>query len=152
MPAVSNFPEGHRLFYLEEIGEPSDNVLRIVAVEARAQGPAQSTLLGKAVPILPLPDGAPVELTWKHYVAYAVRNESYAMADDGAPSSIPVSQLVERRNSAFLDFVRRTTIASDEFPGPLRHWELMCLNHVIDVVSTTEPVINSLSGASSPST
>lgn len=88
-----------------------------------------------------MPDAAPVELTWKHYVAYAVRNESYAMADDGAPTSLPVSQLVERRKSAFLDFLRRTTIASNEFPGPLRHWELVCLNHVIDVVSTSEPVI-----------
>jgi hypothetical protein len=138
---MPKFPEGHRLFYLEEIGEPSDNVLRIVVIEAGAQGPAQSTLVGEAVPILPLPDAVPLELVWEHYIAYAVRNESYAKAEDRATWSPPVSQLIERRNSAFLDFLMRTTIASDEFPGPLRHWELTCLNHVIDVVSTSEPLI-----------
>lgn len=52
---MSKFPEGHRLFYVKEIGEPSDNVLRIAVVEAGAQGPAQSTLLGEAVAILPCP-------------------------------------------------------------------------------------------------
>jgi len=138
---MSKFPEGHRRFYLEEIGEPSDNVLRMVVIEAGAQGPAQSTPVGEAVPILPLPDAVPLELVWEHYIAYAVRNESYARTDDGATWSSPASQLVERRNSAFLDFVRKTTIATDEFPGLLRHWELNCLDHVVDVVSTSDPVI-----------
>ncbi|NBJ13030.1 hypothetical protein [Microvirga arsenatis] len=33
---MAKFPEGHRLFYAAEFGEPSDNVLRIAVVEAGA--------------------------------------------------------------------------------------------------------------------
>ena len=73
------------------------------------------------------------------------------MADDGVPPSPPASQLIECRNSAFLDFLRRTTIANDEFPGPSRHWELVCLDHVIDVVSTSEPVITLKADVTQPS-
>jgi len=117
---MAKFPEGHRLFYVEEFGEPSDNVLLIAVVEAGAQRPARSTLLGEAVPILPLPDSAPLGLTFRHYVAYAVRNESYAMSDDGAPSCPPVSQRVERRNSVFLDF-------SSGPPSPAMSFQGLCV-------------------------
>ena len=37
---------------------------------------------------------------------------------------------------SFLDYVARATFASNEYPGPLRHWCVGSENHVVDVVGS----------------
>lgn len=138
------FPKGRRYFYLEEIGEPADNTLRIVVVEAAAQGPETEVpnLQITAREITPISDQKPIEIFWEEYIAYSVRNESYAIPEEGQP---PLqSMLSERTDTAFLAFVAKSTLATNEYPGPFRQWELVCLNHVIDVASTSAPIIRSL--------
>lgn len=139
------FPEGHTNLYLIEIGEP-ENRLRIVVAEG---------VLGEPSPIkfddIDLGEGRPIEITnqsrrfelsWDHYVAYVVRNESYWQAE---PNQQPIKDQLERRfNSAFLDFLSKTTFANDDYPGPLQHWALNTLNHCVDVVSTQPPHITLL--------
>lgn len=141
---MSEFPAGRRYFYLEEIEEPKDNTLRIVVVEAATQGPEETipSLQITARAIDPIPGKKPIELFWEEYIAYAVRNESYAISEEG--QSPLESMLSERSGTAFLAFVAKSTLATNEFPGPFKHWELVCLNHVIDVASTTPPIIRSL--------
>jgi hypothetical protein len=141
---VIEFPKGRRYFYLEEIGEPDDNTLRIVIVEAAAQGPETEVpnLQITAREIMPIPDQKPIELFWEEYIAYSVRNESYAIPEEGQP---PLDRMLsERSGTAFLAFIAKSTLATNKFPGPFKHWELVCLNHVIDVVSTAAPKIRSL--------
>jgi hypothetical protein len=61
---MTEFPKGTRYFYLEEIGEPQDNTLRLVIAEAAAQGP-ETEIPGLAITaraITPIPDGKPIEL------------------------------------------------------------------------------------------
>lgn len=138
------FPKGRRYFYLEEIGEPKDNTLRLVITEAAAQEDEVEVpgFPGTARPIISIPDGRPIDLLWERYIAYAVRNESYAISEEGQP---PLNDMLsERSDTAFLAFVAKSTLATHEFPGPFRHWELVCLNHVIDVASTTAPIIRLL--------
>ena len=45
------------------------------------------------------------------------------------------------QRSRFLDYVAACTIATDDFPGPLNHWGLICASHIIHVISTDEPEI-----------
>ena len=92
--------------------------------------------------ITPEPEARALEIVWDWYVAYCVRNESFARSED--LNEVPTDMLVERPRSAFLDFLAKATFASPEYPGTLKHWELICLNHVIDVVATTNPVIKVL--------
>jgi hypothetical protein len=40
-----------------------------------------------------------------------------------------------------LEFTKRTTYASDDYPGILMHFEIACLNHIVDVVCTAPPKI-----------
>jgi hypothetical protein len=46
--------------------------------------------------------------------------------------------------SRYLDFINIGTIASEEYPGPFKHYEIACLNHIIDIVSAYEPTITEL--------
>ena len=38
------------------------------------------------------------------------------------------------------------TFASEEYPGPYKHYGVNCLNHIIDIVSETDPIIKELEG------
>jgi hypothetical protein len=40
-----------------------------------------------------------------------------------------------------LEFTKRTTRASDEYPGVLQHYEIACQDHVVDVICTGPPRI-----------
>jgi hypothetical protein len=98
---------------------------------------------------LNLPLGSPIEhvkgckiftLQWRSYIAYSVRNESFTTADN--------YEIFEGRNfvkyskSRYLDFVRDATFADDGFPGPMTHWGIFCLNHIIDVVACHPPEVS----------
>lgn len=136
------FPKGHTDLYLIEIGE-LENGLRIVVAEGILGAPSPINFddidLGQGRPIEITEQSRKFELIWDEYVAYVVRSESYWQAEENQP---PVKDQLERRyNSAFLDFLSKTTFANDDYPGPLQHWSLNTLNHCVDVVSTQPPHI-----------
>jgi hypothetical protein len=142
MSELFGFPPGRRSFFLGQISEPSTNRLRLVLVEGAAQGPVVESVDDINIPgreILPLPQAEAVVVLWESYVGYAVRNESYAL-EKGVPKV--ENMLVERDASAFRDFVRHATWATDDHPGKLRHFEVICEHHVIDVISIDTPKIS----------
>ena len=80
-----------------------------------------------------------LRVTFEDYVAYAVRNESFAINDpyetfDGAIARI-------YRQSRFIDFVRATTLDHADFPGPFSHYGFLCVEHVIDVAAGAAPTV-----------
>lgn len=83
-----------------------------------------------------------IELCWPSYIAYAVRNESYWDKEDGEPEFN--NHLYMRSSSAFLECVKATTFATDDYPGPFQHWGLDTLNHCVAVVSVDAPRIRQL--------
>jgi hypothetical protein len=133
---------------LREIGEPRDNALRLVVEEAKANGPPEDIeiLPGRAFrgsrAIESDATCRAFELVWPSYVSYSVRNESFCTADEQEASTGRLFCLYSK--SHYLDFVARATIADSDYPGPLRHWGIKCLNHIVDVVSATEPVVREL--------
>jgi hypothetical protein len=132
-----------RWIYLRELAEPEENSLRLVIEEAKADGPPQDidVLPGKIISgTRAIESNASCrlfELVWQTYVSYSVRNESFCTMDK--------EEVCEGRlfcvysKSHFLDYVARATFATADYPGPLRHWGVNCLNHIIDVVSICEP-------------
>ena len=141
-----DFPEGRMDFYLVEIGEPSENTLRIVVAEGVLGNPSPIELdgidLGEGRPIEITEESRYFEINWDDYVAYFVRNESFWKAEPEEPRMI--NQLQRRFDSAFLEFVSTTTFADDEYPGPLQHWALYTMRHCVDVVSVQPPRIQPL--------
>lgn len=144
------FPKGPLNLFLTEIGEPSDNELRIVVAEGLLGEPMKIELegidLGEGREIEVSSMSHSFEINWDNYVAYVVRNESFWMAEKGEP---PFSgdHLYQRFNSAFQRYVFSTTFGNDEYPGPLEHWCLNTLNHIVDVMSVGPPSVTPLSPA-----
>ena len=127
--------------WLADIGEPSNNELRVVVLEARPAPQPEQTLLGKAYPVRPDEKSRGFELIWDGYVAYSVRNESYFLREGGETLG---HDLHKRTDSAFLNYVKTTTFATDDHPGPLTHWSLYTDWHCIDVVSAEPPQVRRL--------
>jgi hypothetical protein len=137
-----------KYMFLRECWEPAENTLRVVVEEAKADGPPEDieVLPGKVisgtVAIESDPSCQLFELVWASYVAYGVRNESFTSWDD---SEVFVGRHFRvYSKSHFLDYVARATFASDEYPGPLRHWCLVCENHLVDVVGCAQPEVRRL--------
>jgi len=111
--------------YFRSISEPRDNALRIVIDATQATADKKES---KAF-----------DVCWWSYVAYAVLCESYTSA--GEYDKFEGRLFRKYQRSRFLDYVAAGTIATDEFPGPLNHWGLICESHIVHVVSTDEPEV-----------
>lgn len=137
--------ESHRFLYLLEVGEPRDNVLRLIISEAQERKTAQDLViegltLTNSHELIADEACTAYEIIFQTYVAYSVVNESFASVDD---SEVFIGHLFRSYSkSRFLDYVGVATFASDDFPGKLRHYGVNCLNHFVDIVSATEPIIS----------
>jgi hypothetical protein len=133
-----------KYLYLRELGEPRDNELRIVVEEASVTSNAASAAgpLSAYGPIESNEASRLFELRWENYVAYSVSNESFATTDEVEQFSGRLYRLYSC--SHFLDYVRKATFATDEYPGPLRHVGILCLNHIVDIAAVEEPMIRRL--------
>lgn len=126
-----------------ELGENDEGALRVVVIEAMPNGPPQITDQGPpivAVQVSPTATSRSFEFRWQSYVSYLVENESFAMPTRGelvGPGLHVVS------SSPLLDFVATHSIAPQVL-GPLRHWCLVCDDHVVHVVGVEEPTIRQL--------
>ncbi len=139
-------------FYLRGLSEPRDNSLRIVVEEAVANrwgtvsahqdmDPSLSALLGDAVPIESIEGCRKFEIYWKRYAAYLVTEEgvgSCGKYDDEVYSGT-VFRIYDK--SHFIDHLARDTGGHLE---PLRHFKIICLNHLIDVAAYNPPEIELL--------
>jgi hypothetical protein len=132
--------------FVREISEPEENVLRLVLQEAEASAETVSRKIGGTViedlhVVGPTERSRTFELKWRQYIAYSVRNESFASPDDDSEVRASGRLLRTYSKSHFLDFVSRATIAGEQYPGPSIHFCVVSENHVIDVVSTQMPEI-----------
>jgi hypothetical protein len=137
----------HEYLYLTEIGEPEDNVLRLVIEEARAGGEPGDMKIGDvtlsgARPIVSDEHCFAYEVVFGSYVAYSVRNESFVGQDES--EEFTGRRFCVYSKSRFLDYIRAATFASDDYPGRLNHYGINCLNHIVDVVSVEEPRVDIL--------
>jgi hypothetical protein len=129
--------------FLDSIDEPDANSLRLVVTAARPQpdsAEATDPPVSGAVPVAPDSTTPTFELLFESYVAYLVRNESYArnLPDETWDGSRTFRQYSA---SAFLEYIRQSTIATDSYPGPVRHFAVVCVDHVVDVVSLVPPIV-----------
>jgi hypothetical protein len=137
----------HSLF-LREIGEPEENLLRIVLHEGIVSDePVALEICGTTFQnchsVKPTSHSRVFELICNRYIAYSVTNESFGIpVGDEADDS---GRLLRRYiNSPFLDYVAISTCATKDYPGPFTHVCVISENHVIDVISTEMPILRSL--------
>jgi len=129
--------------FLEDLVEPETNILRIRVIEGRASKVAvpielARQSLGEGYPVKIDTNSVKYELTWNSYVLYQVINESFGRPETSGDGVLGSSASVYR-SSSLQDYVFRSSNASDEYPGKLLHFKIVCADHVIDVISTDRP-------------
>jgi hypothetical protein len=137
-----------KYLYLRELSEPRDNSLRIIVDEAvdnrTAPSPTQPDLaelaeiLKGSRPIESTESCKRFELSWRHYVAYLVTEESVGSCGKYEDEAYTGKLFRVYTKSHFIDHVARDTGGHFE---PIRHFKLLCLNHLIDVASIKPPEI-----------
>ncbi|MFA6116796.1 MAG: hypothetical protein WC729_22550 [Sphingomonas sp.] len=133
-------PTKHALWVVE-YGETDENELTISLIEAKISSEVVHTEFGSAHPIYPDESSSVFTVTWSDYVAFAVRNESFALPEEGAALGYGLGK---KAHSHFRTYVAASTFADDEYPGPLTHWFLNAERHCFDVISANAPGISEL--------
>ncbi len=140
---------GCAYLFLSEIEELDQNGLRLVVGEGLPVGKAKPLQIGDAVisggtTIDVTTESRIFELIWPKYVAYSVLNESFASVD--GEERYEGNRFRVYAKYHFKDYISRASFACAEYPGPTQHHEVVCENHVVDVISTGMPVIQRLPG------
>lgn len=130
--------------------EPSENQLQLLLQEAKTHRDKPASILTAlpepvGFPIAPFQNARIFLLEWKRYVAYMVTNESYSVYPEGQIFSGKNLQVFT--DSKYLDFLSKTTVASEFFPGPYQHYRVASEMHTIDVASEDPPEITIISKA-----
>lgn len=136
--------------FARSIREVEELTLEVILEEAKPQAPILTVRDGSLAGGIVV-GGRPIETDLScrafrvlfrhdHMVAYMVSNESFSIYP-AAPEEFTGRLFRVFSKSHLLDFTKRTTCGSDEYPGMLRHYQLACLNHVIDVICTAPPEI-----------
>jgi hypothetical protein len=136
--------------YVHSIHEIEELTLEVTVTEAKPQTPILVPR-GEGVVDQLLVGGRPIEtdgtcrvfrlvFARKEVVSYTVLNELYGVYPE------PPEQFTGKLFRVFswshlLEFTKRTTRASDEYPGVLQHYEIACQDHVVDVICTGPPRI-----------
>jgi hypothetical protein len=143
-----------RYVYLREVSELDKRVfnsLKIVVEEAVvneaavvvSDRPDLANVLAGARPIESIEGCKKFELSWKHYLAYLVTEELVGSnAPNGYADEVYTGKILRvYTKSHFLDHIMRDT------GGHIRetlHYKLICLDHLIDVVSYDPPEVEVL--------
>ena len=142
-PAPSSAIDSCEYLYVREIREIDAQTLYMLIEEGRAAAESETLALGSTqiTGVHPIrATGRFFELSWKHYIAYCVRNESYCGVTNGEEIASGEKFRIYAK-SHFLDFISRATFATNEYPGPFRHYCVLSENHVVDIVSVDAPQI-----------
>ena len=134
--------------YLDQIFETIDNHLRLIFNRSKTSDIAETITIGeieiKDSYSIDIDETKPqIQMDFEWYIGYSVRNESYTVWDDYEEFDVKIFRIFSK--SRYLDFISISTIATEEYPGPYKHYGMSCLNHVIDVVSNTDPIIVEIS-------
>ncbi|MEH7098233.1 hypothetical protein [Neobacillus vireti] len=133
------------LKYVDLIGstEPTVNSLRLYFERRKVSEVVEkfelgdSTFEGSDVIIdekLPI-----IQMDFDNYISYSVTNESFTVWDEYEEFEGKAFRIYIK--SCFLDYIQNSTIASEVYPGPFKHYGMVCIDHIINIVSISEPTI-----------
>ncbi|SDO08178.1 hypothetical protein SAMN05518871_11011 [Psychrobacillus sp. OK028] len=134
--------------YLHSLIEPETNSLRIFIDRCKVSQQGEDIEIGKHIirdihPIEVDEELPIVQLDIDSYISYSIINESFTVLDDYEIFEGNSFRIFKK--SRYLDFINKGTIVNDVFPEeqPV-HYEISCLDHIIDVISFDEPIITEI--------
>ncbi|MFL0267409.1 hypothetical protein [Candidatus Clostridium radicumherbarum] len=133
--------------YLDKIEEPKENYLRLTFTRSETTSVPELLNMGDKVNnnlysinydyTVPL-----IQIDFESYIGYLILNESFAGSDGYEEFDGKAFRIYKK--SRYLDFIKVGTFASEDYPGPFKHYGIAYLNHIIDVVSISEPIIKEI--------
>jgi hypothetical protein len=126
-----------RHLYLDSFGRGTR------ALDLRVELSEASWLTGS--PVSPDNNCLHFTLVFKNYLAVSIINESYDEGD-GENSTEWLADKTHKPfasydKSHFREYVSAVTFATVDFPGPQRHFEINCLDHILNVICQDDPTI-----------
>lgn len=126
-----------RYVYLESFGRGTQALdLRVELFEAGFQTDS---------PISPDGNFLCFTIVFKNYLAVSIINESYDDGDGENSTEWLADKthklLASYDKSHFREYVSAVTFATADFPGPQRHFEINCLDHILNVICQDDPII-----------
>ncbi|NRT80545.1 hypothetical protein [Clostridium beijerinckii] len=133
--------------YLNNLNEPQENFLRLTFIKSKTNVISQSINIGnkviKNVNSINYDYTNPlIQIDFESYIGYSILNESFTSMDNYEEFEGKSFRICRR--SRYLDFIKVGTFASKDYPGTFKHYGIVCLNHIIDIVSVSEPVIKEI--------
>lgn len=131
--------------FLDNIEEPGTNSLRISINRATISSKSEDVIFDKHTiynvhPIEIDKTSQVINIEFDSYVSYSVSDESFHFVnqeDEFIGNSVRLFT-----KSTYLDFVSNGTIAQDIYSyKELMHYQIVCLDHIIDIVSFDKPSI-----------
>jgi hypothetical protein len=144
-----------KYLYMEDLQLNADLwSLVVTATEARLEdqevqiqtgSPEVNEILGSGRRIVANGECSRFRLTFGDYLSFAVTDESFALPEESEDYS---KKLRTYTSSSFLDYIGKSTRATQEHPGPFTHYALVCSDHIINVVCEAPPVVELVSTGS----
>lgn len=140
--------KGH--IYLHSLIEPEINSLRIFVNRCKVSQESEDIEIGEHIireahPIEVDEELPIVQFDFDSYVSYSILNESLTVLDDYEIFEGNSFRIFKK--SRYLDFINKGTIVNDVFSGEqFVHYQIACLDHIIDVISFDEPIVTELKG------
>ena len=144
--------------FMLSLSDCTDNELTVRIAEAYAGEPCELTeldepnaalrgILNRSRPLMP-DEQRVYEITFDNYLIYQVGNESFCSGDPNSKYSGKFLRKYER--SALLEHLGDFTDAQiledgTHYPKEWTHYQIITLNHIIDVASLGEPTVNVIS-------
>ena len=131
--------------YLTSVREPKDNVLELIIEQASASDfreEFEGLGMSPDDPVNIEESLSAYRIEFPNYVAYAIRDESFARNDTCEDYEGTLARLYYE--SKFLEYVNTTSTALGT-KHTLKHYSLLCLAHVVEVVATSAPDRTALS-------
>ncbi len=82
------------------------------------------------------------KIYFPYYIAYSVINESFDTNDLSKTYTGEKIRIYDKSN--FLNFLKCETFATDDYSGKFLHYKIITLNHIINIASQEEPIIEKI--------
>lgn len=133
--------------YLMNVEEPIENSLRLTLLRSKTSSVPETLKIANGIidnlysidPDYSIPL---IQINFETYIGYSILNESFTTLDDYEEFVGKAFRIFKK--SRYLDYIKEGTFATAEYPGPFKHYEIACLNHIIDIVSMSEPIIKEI--------
>ena len=137
--------EGERYLFLRDLRMDTHEGHLLIAVDAAAPSPDptcdDNPDIDQPGPIHMIetsPGCLAYQLLFTHVVGHLLRDESFAQPE---PSGMGTGPLKRFHSSTFLDYIHSVTVAQQLLDQLIWHYQLVTLDAIIDIATTTRPQI-----------